>query len=108
VTEEQIMTLQAVTANRLRDGQVVYLTSDLFWSETLQAGRLVKAGTAAEALLQAAQESVEAQIIVEPYLIPVDRDAAGDQPPRAVGQRETIRAAGPSVRLDLGHQAAQE
>jgi len=108
VTEEQIMTLQAVTANRLRDGQVVYLTSDLFWSETLQASRLVEAGAAAEALLKAAQNSVETRIVVEPYLIPIDRGTVDDQPPRAVGQRETIRAAGPSVRLDLGHQAAQE
>lgn len=102
------MTLHAVTANRLTDGQVVYLTPDLFWSESLQASRIVKAGAAAEALLQAAQDSVEAQVVVEPYLIPVDRGAAGDQPPRAIGQRETIRAAGPSVRLDIGHRAGQE
>jgi len=102
------MTLQAVTANRLNDGQVVYLTPALTWSETLQASHLAKAGEPADALLQSAQASVEAQIVVEPYLIPVDRGTAGDQPPRAVGQRETIRAAGPSIRLDLGHQAAQE
>lgn len=102
------MTLQAVTANRLNDGQVVYLTPARTWSEKLQAGQLAKAGDDAEALLQSAQTSVEAQDVVEPYLIPVDRSAVGGQPSRAIGQRETIRAAGPSVRLDLGHQAAQE
>ena len=30
------MTLQALTANRLRDGQVVYLCEDDSWSERLQ------------------------------------------------------------------------
>lgn len=102
------MPLHAVTANRLTDGQVVYLTPARTWSEKLQASHLAEAGDDADALLQAAQASVEAQVVVEPYLIPVNRDAEGGQPPRAVGQRETIRAAGPSVRLDLGHQAAQE
>ncbi len=102
------MTLHAVTANRLTDGQVVYLTPARTWSESLHASQLAEAGDAADALLRAAQSSVEARLIVEPYLIPVDGDAANNQAPRAVGQRETIRAAGPSVRPDLGHQGAQE
>lgn len=102
------MTLHAVTANRLNDGQVVYLTPARTWSEKLQASHLAEAGPDADALLQTALASVEARLVVEPYLIPIDDSAADDQPPRAVGRRETIRAAGPSVRLDLGHQAAQE
>ncbi len=102
------MTLHAVTANRLTDGQVVYLTPARNWSEKLHASQLAEAGDAADALLQAAQAAVEARLVVEPYLIPVDSDATDGQALRAVGRRETIRAAGPSVRLDLGHQAAQE
>lgn len=102
------MTLHAVTANRLNDGQVVYLTPARSWSEKLQASQLAEAGEDADALLRAAQASVDARLVVEPYLIPVDSDATNGQAPRAVGRRETIRAAGPSVRLDLGHQAAQE
>lgn len=102
------MTQHAVTANRLIDGQVVYLTPSRSWSEKLHASQLAEAGDAADALLRAAEASVDAQLVVEPYLIPIGSDAGNGRPPRAVGRRETIRAAGPSVRPDLGHQASQE
>ena len=57
---------------------------------------------AGEALLARAQAAVDGNIVVEPYLFEVTRDESGI---RAASVRETIRQAGPTVRLDLGKQA---
>jgi Protein of unknown function (DUF2849) len=54
------------------------------------------------ALLRAAAE-VKARIVVNPYLFPV-RIENGKL--RAVEEREIVRSEGPSVRRDLGKQAA--
>ena len=93
---------QARTANRLADGIVVYLTADNRWSESLQDADVTEGKEAGEALLARAQASVDGNIVVEPYLFEVAREDDGI---RAASVRETIRQAGPTVRLDLGKQA---
>lgn len=90
--------MKAVTGNLLRDGRVVYLAADNSWSERLAAARLLDEEEA-EAVLAAAK--ARATEIASAYLIDADADGAAGQ--KAL--RETIRAAGPTVRPDLGKQA---
>lgn len=99
------MTLQAITANRLRDGQVVYLREDDSWSEHIQDSIVADSDELAKALLELGARAVEQHIVVDPYLFAVEVENGKVRP---LGQRETIRAAGPSVRTDLGYQAAAE
>ncbi|MBX3493143.1 MAG: DUF2849 domain-containing protein [Parvibaculum sp.] len=94
--------IQALTANRLADGIVVYLTADNRWSESLQDADVIEGKEAGEALLARAQPAIDGNIVVEPYLFEVVRE---DGNIRAASVRETIRQAGPTVRLDLGKQA---
>lgn len=93
---------QALTANRLSDGIVVYLTAGNGWSESLQEAEVAEGKEAADALLARAEPSVANNTVVEPYLFEVAKEADGI---RAASVRETIRQAGPTVRLDLGKQA---
>jgi hypothetical protein len=99
------MTLQAITANRLTDGQVVYLREDDRWSERIQDAVVADSDELAKTLLELAKRAVAGRLIVDPYLFAVSVD---DGKIRPLGRREEIRAAGPSVRTDLGYQAAAE
>lgn len=96
---------QAVTANRLTDGEVVYLSADELWVEDLAAAAIADGAEAAEALLARAMPQDFELAVLEPYLFEVIEDGAGFKP---VSVRETIRAAGPTVRLDLGKQADKQ
>ena len=98
------MSQQAVTANRLHDGQVVYLAANNGWSDRLADAAVADDADAAAALLAAAERDVDRRVVVGPYLFDVTVDGAAIRP---LGQRETIRAKGPSIRPDLGYQAAQ-
>lgn len=90
---------QVLTANRLSDGAVVYLTAEGGWSERLAQALVVANAEAAEAEGRSAQD---ARLVVGAYLMDVRDDGAAIAP---IKMREIIRAAGPSVRLDLGKQA---
>ena len=96
---------QAVTADRLLDGAVVYLTDAGSWSEWVNDAAVANGKDAAAALLDRALPDVEKRLIIEPYLFEVD-PSAGDI--RPVSVREQIRMAGPTVRLDLGKQATAQ
>jgi hypothetical protein len=93
---------QMLTANRLRDGGVLYWKAG-GWVASLDDGDVFTEAADAEAALTAAQAFVTGNAVVNPYLFDVRVDAAGIHP---VKEREIIRAAGPSVREDLGKQAA--
>ena len=93
------MTEQAVTANRLGNGVVVYLTAQGAWSERLEDAARAD-GAAAEAML--AEAEAQPLAVVGPYLIDL---AEGENGLELASVRERIRAAGPSVRLDHGKQA---
>ena len=92
---------QILTANRLTDGAVTYCRSGQ-WVEALAEAEILADGTTAKVALDAAKASVAYRAVVNPYLFEV-RIADGIAAP--VKEREIIRAAGPSVRGDLGKQA---
>jgi len=93
--------LQMLTANRLRDGDVVYWRAG-GWVEAFGEADIFSAEAEAEAALAAAREFVAGNVVVNPYLFEVRAEADGVRP---VKEREIVRAAGPTVRSDLGKQA---
>ena len=95
-------TLQMLTANRLRDGDVVYWRAD-GWVQAFGEADVFAADADAKAALATAQKSVAENAVVNPYLFDVRNEEGGITP---VKERELIRAAGPTVRGDLGKQAA--
>jgi hypothetical protein len=92
---------QMLTANRLKDGDVLYWKAGA-WVEALKDGEIFHEQAPADAALAAAQETVNRNAVVNPYLFEV-RIHGGTIDP--LKEREIIRAAGPSVRDDLGKQA---
>lgn len=98
------MTQFVVTANRLGDGEVVYLTGGGQWSAHLEDGRVVE-DEEAKTLLAHVEEPQEELRIIGPYLMKVDEADGCIEP---LGQRELIRAKGPTTHLHFGKQADQE
>jgi hypothetical protein len=94
---------QVLTANRLRDGEVVYW-KDGAWVGALAEADIFADKPAAEAALKTADGAVKERLVVNPYLFEVRRDAGALRP---VKEREIIRAAGPTVRRDLGKQSTE-
>lgn len=90
-----------LTSNRLRDGDVLYRKGG-GWVLTLAEGDVYADQASADAALAAAQAETVHNEFVAPYLFEV-RVADGVITP--VKEREIIRAAGPTVRADLGKQA---
>jgi hypothetical protein len=76
----------AVSANRLRDGKVVWRTQDGWTEDFPRAAVLI--GADAQAALAAAQADEAKQLVVGSYLVEIDPTGA------PLRQRERIRAAG--------------
>ena len=93
---------QVLTANRLQTGDVVYWTAGQ-WTEAFGQAEVFPDPEAAQAALRAAERFVADRILIAPYLFPVVVAGDGAQP---LEERERIRAAGPTVRRDVGKQAA--
>ena len=93
----------AITANRLLDGFVIYLTADGRWSERLADAAVATTKQAAAELLALAERDARAGRVIGPYAFDVE---AGEGTAVPLGRRETLRTLGPSVRTDLGYQAA--
>lgn len=93
---------QIVTANRLRDGLVVYLSADGGWSDRI--GDAVEAAdeVAARELMETANRSEIECRIVGPYLVKVENAADGPAP---VEHREAVRVSGPTVQTSLNRGA---
>jgi hypothetical protein len=89
---------QVLTANRLVAGDVVYWRQGV-WVEPFDQAEVFEDGPGAETALAKARLSVAANLVVNPYLFEV-KDG------RPLKEREIIRALGPSVRCDVGKQAA--
>ena len=92
-----------LTANRLRDGDVLY-RKGAGWVLMLADGEVYRDQAAADAALAAATAELERNEFVAPYLFEV-RDVNGKIVP--VKEREIIRAAGPTVHPGIGKQADQ-
>ena len=93
---------QLVTANRLRDGVVVFLTRSGQWSEAIDEAALALEPEAAAALEARAQADEKSTLITGHYLVDAERLEGRV---RATHIRERMRALGPTVRADLGKQA---
>ncbi len=93
------MIYRALTANRLDDGRVVYLTNQDGWTEWLNEAALAGDEDRAEAILARGRAEAAAAQVVEPYLIEV---VEGDGLVAPLRYREAIRASGTSVRLVIG------
>jgi Protein of unknown function (DUF2849) len=95
---------QMLTAHRLVDGDVLYWKAGQ-WVLSLRDADVFADAKDAQAAVAAAQKYVADNVVVNPYLFDVKMDAHGIHP---VKEREIIRAAGPTVRFDLGKQAEQK
>jgi sulfite reductase (NADPH) hemoprotein beta-component len=94
------MTVQVVTANRLRDGVIVWLTPEHRWSEDFAESKPLRDEAEAKAALDAAGIDVKARLVVGPYLAEVDETPEGLKPNSA---RERIRASRlPTITPDQG------
>ena len=82
---------RVVTANRLRDGVIVYFNSDSGWTADIREAT-VASGEDAETLTAAAEKDAKANLVVGVYAIEI----TGDHQPLTA--RERIRADGPSIR----------
>lgn len=96
------MPKQILTANRLGDGLVVYLTELGTWSEAIDDAR-VAAGAEDAALLETLGRAREATEVSGPYLIEVELEGGCLTPVR---YRERIRAHGPSIREPRARETA--
>jgi hypothetical protein len=94
---------QMLTANRLRDGDVLYRKGD-GWVLMLADGDVYADQASADAALAAATAELARNEFVAPYLFEV-REVNGKI--RPVKEREIIRAAGPTVHPHTGKQAGQ-
>ena len=92
-------TLQALTANRLSDGVVVFWSHGQ-WAERFPDAELFTDPVPAEPVL--AQAKALPRELVEPYLIDIRLD---DGQPVPVSYRERVRALGPTIHPDMGKQA---
>jgi len=92
---------QVLTANRLQVGEVVYWNSARGWVDRFAEAEILP-DDKAEDVLKGAAEWVSKREVVGPYLFDV-KVADGVATPVKI--RERIRAAGPTVRTDLGKQA---
>jgi predicted NAD/FAD-binding protein len=93
---------QILTANRLRDGAVVFYTRSGQWSERIDEAVLATEPQAAKALEARGKEEEARTLVTGAYLFEAERD---DGHVRALHIRERIRTLGPTVRPDLGKQA---
>jgi hypothetical protein len=99
------MTVQVVTANRLRDGVIVWLTPALSWSEDFAESKVLRDEAEAKAALDAAGGAVKARLVVGPYLAEFNETPEGLQ---AASARERIRASRlPTITPDQGSWTAR-
>jgi hypothetical protein len=93
---------QVLTANRLRDGAVVFYARNGEWSEFIDDAVLASEPQAAKALEARGLEDEKATLVTGVYLFDATRENGHV---KAAHIRERIRTRGPSVREDLGKQA---
>ena len=95
--------MKILTANRLTDGECLWWGNGA-WNETIE-GAEIAADKEADARLEAiGQAAFAANQVLDVALIDVENVDGAIRPTRL---RERIRAAGPTIRNDLGKQARQ-
>jgi Protein of unknown function (DUF2849) len=91
-----------LTANRLRDGEVVFLTHSGQWSENIDGAVLATEPQAQAALEVRGKDDERINLVTGVYLFEAERR---DGHVFASHIKERIRSLGPTVRTDLGKQA---
>jgi hypothetical protein len=94
--------LKVLTANRLSDGIAVWLGADGAWIETLDDAFVARHDEALSGLEDAERVARFDNQVVDVAVIDVEEKDGHLRPTRL---RERIRAAGPTIRTDLGKQA---
>jgi hypothetical protein len=94
---------QILLASNLADGEVVFLGA-AGWERDHRGARVARDKAAAEALESFGKAEVAANRVVDVYL--ADVEVGADGAPVPLHYREKMRIKGPSVRPDLGKQAA--
>jgi hypothetical protein len=97
--------MKILTANRLTDGEAVWLASDHSWAETIQAAEIARDKATEEKLERAGRAAFLKNEVVDVDLVDVEIVDGAIRPLRL---RERIRAAGPTNRRDHGKQARPE
>nr|WP_276562294.1 DUF2849 domain-containing protein [Hoeflea prorocentri] len=93
---------KVLTANRLKDGIAVWLGANGQWLENIDTALIARHQEAADALADAGKSAFNDNLVVDVDLIDVEEIEGEIYPIRL---RERIRAAGPTIRADLGKQA---
>ena len=90
---------QVITANRLRDGIVVFFGAGSTWVETIGAACVFDTAEAAEAGLAETRKSEADNLVLDVYAVEV---AVRNGAVRPVRLREAIRASGPTIHPEHG------
>ena len=94
--------MKVLTANRLSDGIAVWLGANGEWLESIDNALIARHAEAVDALDEAGKSAFNDNLVVDVDLIDVEEVDGEIYPIRL---RERIRAAGPTIRTDLGKQA---
>jgi hypothetical protein len=93
--------MKVLTANRLLDGEAVWFANGA-WVEGIEAAEIAADKAQEQRLEEAGKQGLAANLVVDVNLIDVEIADGAIHPIRL---RERIRAAGPTIRSDLGKQA---
>ncbi|WP_173932569.1 DUF2849 domain-containing protein [Chelativorans sp. Marseille-P2723] len=94
--------MKLLAANRLADGEAVWLGPDGQWVEDISAAEVARDADSADRLERIGHEAFLRNEVVDLELIEVEIVNGQVRPARL---RERIRAAGPSIHPGLGKQA---
>lgn len=94
--------MKVLTANRLSNGEAVWLAADHSWAETIHGAEIARDAAAEEKLERLGKASGLNNEVIDLDLIDIQLVDGEIVPIRL---RERIRAAGPTSRNDLGKQA---
>ena len=92
-----------ITANRLIEGNVVYLDENDCWSDHLANAATLSSEQQVQTKLIIAADYVARQVVLDPYAVEIDCNGPGELVP--VRARERIRASGPSVSINAVRQS---
>jgi Protein of unknown function (DUF2849) len=90
--------VEVLTANRLRDGAVVFLNFDGDWVPSLLGVVIARSPDEARGLAARGVHDAARNLVVDPYLVEM-REVAGALLP--LRQRERVRLSGPSILDDV-------
>jgi|SRR5271154_4130503 len=93
---------QVISANRLKDGVVVYLDQQGAWVEHLAAAAAFASDHECQIGLEKAGVAIASNMIVDPLVVPIVEEADGRH---ATTLRNAIRDLGPTVKFKTSQTA---